>query len=145
MNVLWLLLALSLAVVVYAAWEILRFFGRTARAHRMPSVAAAHQRTIRWISTEELAAVLAHSDEIVVVDLQSDLRPGRPLPVPVAHVLPVRPGELTEILEWLPANRSAVFCGVSGLSTLLIQTSSCMNGNAPLYFLSEDRSPAEAA
>jgi hypothetical protein len=156
MDILWKLLALALASVFYVAWQILRFVKRAFRTRKalVPLLGSRRRgvsgsawprtRPIRQISMGAFAAVLAETPDLIVIDLRADSQ-RTPFPIPTAQVLPVNPNELVEVLEWLPANKSAAFCGVSNLAVLTIETSFCMGGSAPLYLLPSDSSRAEVA
>jgi hypothetical protein len=91
---------------------------------------------------DEFTSVLAGADELIVIDLRADSQLA-PFPLPAADVLCIGPGELAEMLEWLPGDRSAAFYGVSDLSFSMIQASPCMCGSAPLYVLNSDRARAK--
>lgn len=145
MDVFLALLALVLGFLLFRAWQLMGA-GRRSRVRSGSSVTplAAPRRPLQWISMGELKKVLATANDLVVVDL----RPGRahpPLPVPEAQVLRVHTSELETMLQQLPENRSAAFCGASGVCVFMIETSSCMSGSAPLYILRPERTHGEEA
>lgn len=102
------------------------------------------KRQMQWICMADFNTLLIASSDLVVIDLRANSEQ-EPLPLPAAQVLPVQPHDLQEVLQWLPANRSAVFYGASGLSIAMIETSACMRGSAPLYLLQPESACAEAA
>lgn len=156
MYFLWALLVLVLAVVLYTAWQILRFVRHAPRdkvafvrqssgPHRSsPRATRKQARNLKWVSMDEFTSVLAGADELIVIDLRPDSQLA-PFPLRAADVLCIGPGELAEMLEWLPGDRSAAFYGVSDLSFSMIQASPCMCGSAPLYVLNSDRARAKVA
>jgi hypothetical protein len=77
-----------------------------------------------------------------------DLRPGQQrdsFPVLGDDISCVQPNELPDVLEWLPSNKSVVFCGASELCITMIQTSPCIYGSAPLYVLEDSYPRREVA
>jgi hypothetical protein len=156
MYFLWALLVLVLAVVLYTAWQILRFVRHAPRAkvafvrqlsgpHLRPTrVDRKQTRKLKWVSMDEFTSVLAGTDDLIVIDLRPDSQ-RMPFPLPAAQVLCVGLNELSEMLEWLPADRSAVFYGASDLSVSMIQASPCMCGFAPLYVLNSDSARVKVA
>jgi len=144
MDVFLALLALVLGFLLLRAWQLM-WAGRRSRPHSGSAVTPpTARRRLQWVSLGELKKVLAAANDLVVVDL----RPGRaypPLPVPEAQVLRVRTSELETMLQQLPDNRSAAFCGASGVCVFMIETSPCMSGSAPLYILRPERTHEEAA
>jgi hypothetical protein len=99
---------------------------------------------MRWISIGEFIRVLGERSDLIVIDLRVDA-PSALFPVLSALVLPVRPNELVQVLDMLPPDRSVAFCGASNLCIFLIETSSCMEGSAPLYVVEGDPDLAEVA
>jgi len=156
MYFLWALLLLVVAIVLYTAWQILRFVRRTSHdkvafarplsgSHLRPTrVTRKQTRKLKWVSMNEFTKVLAGAEDLIVIDLRPDSQRS-PFPLPAAQVLCVGLSELSEMLEWLPGDRSAVFYGTSDLSVSMIQASPCMCGSAPLYVLNSDCARAEVA
>jgi hypothetical protein len=156
MDFLWALLLSVVAIVLCTAWQILRFVRHASRnkiafvrplsgSHLGPTRANRKQtRKLKWVSMDEFTRVLAGADDLIVIDLRPDSQRS-PFPLPAAQVLCVGPSELSEMLEWLPGDRSAVIYGASDLSVSMIQASPCMCGSAPLYVLNGDRATAEVA
>jgi hypothetical protein len=99
---------------------------------------------MQWISIGEFLSILAERSDLIVIDLRANAR-WDPFPIPTAFALPVAPNELDKALESLPADGCVVFCGASDLSIFMIETSSCMEGSAPLYVLEGDLKFAEIA
>ena len=144
---LWHLSAAALAGLMYPVWQIVQT-GRHAFRNSIPSDSqpaappssapkprGAEKRVLKWISIVEFMTVLAKCKDLILVDLREDAQ-WVPFPVQAAvFVLPVPLHELTEVLEWLPADRVVVFYGVSDLSILMIEASSRMKGLAQLYVL----------
>jgi hypothetical protein len=64
---------------------------------------------------------------------------------PVPATLPVAQGDLIEVLECLPGNKSVAFCGAFNLSIFLIGTGPYMKDSAPLYVLEGDLDLVEVA
>ncbi len=156
MHSLWFLPAVLLAVPLFAVWRIRRYrrreFGNRLQSVIQPTVldeivpkfAKVQTRTMKWISIGEFMTVLTKCSDLIVIDLRADA-PFVPFPVPSAFVLPVMPSELVNVLEWLPCDRTVVFCGASDLCILMISTSRCMEGSAPLYVPERDSALAEVA
>lgn len=114
MDFLWALLVMVLAVLLYTAWQILRFVQqhvrrevasvrRSAFPQRPPAEANGRSlRQLQRISLDEFTRftrVLAAVDDLIVVDLENRRAP---FPLPAAQVLSAGPGELPELLEWAP-------------------------------------------
>jgi hypothetical protein len=156
MDFLWALLLLVVAIVLYTAWQILRFIRRASGGKvaivrpssgsyvRPARVKRIQTRKLKWVSMDEFTRVLAGADDLIVIDLRPDSQRS-PFPLPAAQVLCLGPSELSEMLEWLPGDRSAVIYGASDLSVSMIQASPCMCGSAPLYVLNGDHARAEVA
>ena len=164
MYPIWFLFALVLVAPMYAAWRIQRLGKRElydcdsrVSQHRAPleiipeikaQPAGADRgmpgREVHWMSTGQFTTFVQEHKDVIVVDLRADEQ--RMLsPIPAAFVLTVVPDELDNLLGWLPAEKSVAFCGVSKQSILLIVTSPCMEGSAPLYVLDGDLRLAEVA
>jgi hypothetical protein len=146
MNSLWSLPAMALAVPMYATWRM-RHPGRRKPVENalsvpepsvdvttVPESVKRQTRVMQWISTGELMSILKKCSDLVVIDLRANAQ-SAPFSVTTALVLPVSLNEIDKALEWLPGNRSVVFCGASNLSIFMIETSRCMEGSAPLYAL----------
>jgi hypothetical protein len=156
MYFLWALLLLIVAIVLYTAWQILRFVRRPSREkvatvrplsdpHLRPTrVTRKQTRKLKWVSMDEYTTALAGAEDLIVIDLRPDSQRS-PFPLPAAQVLCIGLSELSEMLEWLPGDRSAVIYGASDLSVSMIQASPCMCGSAPLYVLNADCASAEVA
>jgi hypothetical protein len=156
MYSLWLLSAVLMAAFLYAVRQIRRFDGleQCAVMTSAPQTpvhdalvsepSGVQTRTMKWISLGEFTKVLNERSDLIVIDLRAD-SPWVPFPASSALVLPVRPDELAQVLDMLPPDRSAAFCGASNLSIFLIETSTCMEGSAPLYVLEDDPGFAEVA
>ena len=154
---LWFLFAMILTGLVYPVWWISQS-GRRAILGSIPSVsqtsaylrskprlAGRQKRQMKWISFDEFMTLLREqSSDLVVIDLRGDA-PWVRFPVPTVLVLPVTPHDLIRVLEWLPADRSAVFYGASDSCIFTIETSACMKGSAPLYILDDSIDGMEAA
>jgi hypothetical protein len=148
--------ALAFGVLLYAAWLILRCSrrgsrdsrasGRSSSIQRRTNPQLAHSRTrpLKRISLNEFSTVLEESSDLIVIDLRP-CGERSPFPIPHAHVLSISPCELTEILEWLPPNRSAAFYGASGITMHMIETDPYISGSAPLYLLQGNRAGSEVA
>ncbi|HEX4037653.1 MAG TPA: hypothetical protein VHX37_06310 [Acidobacteriaceae bacterium] len=144
MDVFLALLAIVLAFLLYAAWQLLRL-PRNRPAPRALDAATAlsrspgeERRRQHWITSGQLREVLAKENDLLLVDLRPDSNDAPPV-LPAHPVLRVRTHQLEDVLRSLPADRSAVFYGASGLCVFMIQTSSCMRGTAPLYLLRAER------
>jgi hypothetical protein len=103
------------------------------------------RRPIIGISFEELENLLQQDpDNLLILDLRmSNQVPS--LPVAEALVLTVTPSELTEILIWIPPNRSIVFCGPQSRWQSKIMSSPSIEGTAPFYFLDDNFRYSEVA
>lgn len=150
MDVFLALLAIVLAFLLYAAWQLLRQpRPRPARravdaAIGKPSSSGEERRPLHWITAGQLRELLAGSDDLLLIDLRPD--PGDlPPALPPGRTMRVPTHQLEDVLRSLPGDRSAVFYGASGLCIFMIQTSPCMRGSAPLYVLRPDLFHVEAA
>lgn len=154
---LWFLLATSLLILIYPPWQISRAAGRhflnnnlsiaglAPALHIVRKAPERQKRQVNWISFEEFKVLVQRRPrDLIVIDLRADA-PWSPFPVADVFVLAVTPNELTEALEWLPSDRSAVFYGISNLSIARVQTSPSMDGSAPFYFLADDFGSLEVA
>jgi hypothetical protein len=151
MVFLWALLVFVLAFILYTAMQFWRYIRSRAGGKEQPSwsrlqSAAAGQprRPLEWISIRDCAPILANAGDLIVIDLRPESR-RTAFPIAGPSIMSVHPGELSEVLEWLPPERSAIFYGASALCISLIQTSPCMRGFAPVYLLADDPAGMEAA
>jgi hypothetical protein len=151
MIFLWALLALVLAFILYTAAQFWRYIRPRAGGKLQPcysrlqgATAGQPRRRLQWISIRDCASILARTRDLIVIDLRPEGRRS-PLPIAAPSMMSVHPGELSEVLEWLPPERSAIFYGASVLCISLIQASPCMRGTAPVYLLAEDPAGVEAA
>jgi hypothetical protein len=110
----------------------------------VPAPARKQTRMIERISIGEFMLVLAKCRNLVVIDLRTDKQFAQ-FPVLTATVMRVRAHELLNVLEWLPADKTLVFCGASIFNTIIIESSPCMQGSAPLYVLEGDLRHMEVA
>ena len=102
------------------------------------------RREIKWISTKEFEVLLRSSDEIIFIDLRPQARK-EPIPFSLTHILYIDPGQLLEILKWLPAESSAVLYGTSDLCASVLWTTRDISGFAPFYVLTEAPMRSEVA
>ncbi len=156
MDFLWLLLARMQAVPMYYAWmfkqsERLELCDGLSPVSKPPrqfqelgDPSRGQTRMIERISIGEFMMVLEKCRNLIVIDLRSG-KNFTQFPVPFVTVMRVRPHELLNVLKWLPADRTLVFCGASNFSTILIESSRCMQGSAPLYVLEGDLRLLEVA
>jgi len=98
------------------------------------------KREIKWISTKEFEALLRNCQEVILIDLRSQVR-REPIPFPLAHVLYVDSRHLLDILNWLPAASSAVLYGTPDLCASVLWTVRNISGFAPFYVLTEAPMP----
>jgi hypothetical protein len=156
MEFLSLLLAKMQAVPTYYAWMFKQSETPEFRDHISPDSNPLQQREalrrpyskqtriFERISIGEFMMVLEKCRNLIVIDLRSDKHFAQ-FPVPTATVMRVRPHELLKVLEWIPADKTLVFCGASNFNTVLIESSPCMRGSAPLYVLEGDLRLMEVA
>ncbi|HTW50025.1 MAG TPA: hypothetical protein VMD92_18855 [Acidobacteriaceae bacterium] len=151
MVFLWALLLAALAFVLYTAIQFQRYVSLRATGRMQPSFsrlqsAAASQprRRLQWVSLRDCASILAEAGDLIVIDLRPESR-RTAFPIAGPSIMSVHPGELSEVLEWLPPERGAIFYGASALCISLIQTSPCMCGSAPVYLVTDDPAGMEAA
>ena len=152
----WLLLAMMLAALMYSVWSVTRsgtreLLGGIPSASEppthleiVPEPIWTRTRTIKWISIGEFKTVLTKCSDLIVIDLRASALL-IPFPVPTANVLPIAPDELFKVLECLPADRTVALCGASKISVFMIETIPCKEGSAPLYVLEGDLGLAEVA
>jgi len=150
-DILWALLLFAVAFCLYTAVKFLGCLRSPADGKLKPSwsrvqsaTAGQPRRRLQWISHRDCASLFAKSSDLIVIDLRPGNRHGG-FPIPGPSVMSVHPGELSEILEWLPPERCAVFYGASALCISLIQTSPCMRGSAPVYLLADNPDEMEAS
>ncbi len=153
---LWFLPAVLLAVPLLAVWRIRRSRRReldkriqsitqpSTPNEVVPEPVWVQTRMINWLSIGEFMTVLTKYSDLIVIDLRADAQLV-PFPIPTAFVLPVTPNELSNVLEWLPADRTVALCGASNLSVFMIESIPCKEGSAPLYVLEGDLHFAEVA
>lgn len=150
---LWPVPAAVLTGLWFTAWRMVRSGRRVVQDKRdtasrlriagKSAVQAARNPTLRWISWCEFMNLLATCKDLIVIDLRDDPHAS---PVAMAEfVLPVKLHDLVEVLELVPTDKVVVFCGVSDLSMLLIETSHFMRRPAPAYVLYEDIVSLEVA
>lgn len=156
MDFLLVLLIIVLALTLCVAWRILHAampailkrslsVSRPIALHREPPTRdEQNSRRICRVSLAELLVVYATTDDLLVIDLRPD-RERDSFPVPGDHILSVHPNKLAEVLEWLPANKSVVFCGASEVCITMIQTSRCIYVSAPLYVVRDSYPHLEVA
>jgi hypothetical protein len=77
MDLLWTLLIVILALLLYTAVQILRFAGRTCRNSALrrtqnPPIPAP-KRPLRWISLEDCPSILAATQDPLIIDLRPRL------------------------------------------------------------------------
>jgi len=68
-----------------------------------------------------------------------DLRPeseSKSTPFPQSHALSIAPGQLVDVLRWLPPSSSVVLYGASSLCASMIWAVRDLTGPAPIYVLS---------
>jgi hypothetical protein len=145
--------ALAFGVLLCAAWLIVRCGRRGSRDSRTfshptsiklrgdPS-ARCRTRLLRRISLNEFSKVVRESGDLIVIDLRP-CGEQSPFPIPNVHVLSINPCELTEVMEWLPPDRSAAFYGASDITLHMIETDRYISGWAPLYLLQADYAGSE--
>lgn len=159
MHLLWLVLfsLFAFMVLIWLATRIAQLAVRRAAAMKFFTVRAGRnqqlsfrrfprsRRPIIRISLEELRHLLQQDpDNFLVLDLRMSAQLPS-LPDADALVLTVSPSELTEILVWLPPNRSVVFYGECSRWAAQIIASPSIQGTAPFYFLDDNFSYMEVA
>ncbi|MGA8110803.1 MAG: hypothetical protein WB974_15320 [Acidobacteriaceae bacterium] len=150
MDVFLALLAIVLAFLLYAAWQLLQPPRRRPARRAIDAAigkavsSGEERRPLHWITADQLRELLARTDDLLLIDLRPD--PGDlPPALPPGRMMRVHTHQLEDVLRSLPGDRSAVFYGASGLCIFMIQTSPCMRGSAPLYVLRPERFHVEAA
>lgn len=101
-------------------------------------------REMKWITANELRALKEKSNDLIVIDCRPD-RFRRLAEFAGSSALSIRPEQLVEVLNWLPANRSAVLCGASDLCRSPVMKMDHRRGLAPVYVLKDDPFRQEAA
>lgn len=126
MNFIWTVLGSILILVLYAAFRVLKDLKQKLPkcvvplpSTSSPSASAAFfvlniGREMKSTTADELQALKERSDDMVIIDCRADRRPRHPA-IANAHALPIKPAQVAEVLNWLPANRSAGLCGASDL------------------------------
>lgn len=158
MHLLWILLGLIPAVLIFFTWRSTRSvenkFFDSASPDSQPPVNVESRpvlaplnvpvREMRWISVTDFRKILSLGGDLIVIDLRTDaLKAG--FPVSDAFVLPVAPHDILSVLQSLPADQSVVLYGASNLCIFLIETSSCIQGSAPFFLLEGDVRSLEVA
>ena len=148
MPSLWSLFAAAVAIFAVCFWWITRSGDRKERPFT-PINAKQHFeyrtgavwghlpiRDLKPISFEQLRLLSACNREWILVNVQSGplLAPNE---VAGIFVLSVSPGELPEVLRWLPDDRAVAFHGVAESSFALIESSCCMNSPKPRCILAD--------
>jgi hypothetical protein len=150
MVLLWILFAMPVLSLCYTVYVIARNGGVRMPACVIPlspityrstgrlGVYPQEKREVRWIFTKEFEALLRESEDVIVIviDLRPQTRKER-VPFTVGHVLSISPGELLDILRWLPTTSSVVLYGTPDLCASLLWTARNISGSAPLYVLAE--------
>lgn len=156
MDLLWQLLARMQAVPISYAWKLKQSdklqprdrvspeSNQTLQLQEHPKPKRETTRRIERISIGEFMLVLAKCRNLVVIDLRTNKQFAQ-FPIPTATVMRVRPHELVNVLKRIPADKTLVFCGASNFSTVMIESSPCMQGSAPLYVLEGDLRLMEVA
>ncbi len=92
--------------------------------------------TLKAISAEEMRSLAGPDRNYILVDVASD---GLSTFAGNAStfVLSITAGELPGVLQWLPADRTVVFSGVSDSARALIEESACMASSKPRCVLSD--------
>ncbi len=149
MYFIWILLGFVLISLLYAAFRVLKDEKQRLPkcvfplpSTSLPSASAAFfllniGREVKWITTEELQRLKGRSDDLVVIDCRSGDRRRIPA-IAGSQAVSIKPAQLSEILNWLPANQSAVLCGVSDLCPSATTNRPHRRGLAPLYVLKDD-------
>jgi hypothetical protein len=156
MHPFWLLPAMAPAVLTYYVGRIKRtgaqkhrestpfVFKSSDQLLNAPVSIERQTRLMRWISIGEFMKVLTKCSDLIVFDLRANVH-RIPSTDPNPSVLDVKPNELASVFEWLPANKSAAFCGSSDLCIFLIEKCPSIDRLARLYLLEGDLGFAEVA
>jgi hypothetical protein len=149
MDYFWILVTMPVIGIAYLVFVIIRRgevkFSKSVtpvpRAHpdRMRMIDnRAPKRKVKSISDKECERLLRESSDVVFVDLRSEGR--TPIPFAVPEVLVLSPGQIFDMLRWLPASTSIVLYGTSNLCTSVAWSARSIHGLAPVYVL--DQGPA---
>jgi hypothetical protein len=143
MHLIWILIAMPLASLLYFAWVVGRqraapytvLFvpaSRGSDAHR--SDFAHRKRTIRWISSEEFGELTHKFEDVIFVDVLPR-RSGCPQPFPGTPLLLIKPDEFCDVLRWAPPSNCVVLYGPSDLCKSMIRSARNIGGHAPVFVL----------
>jgi hypothetical protein len=145
MSLLWSLVAMPMAVLLYLAWLI----GWQKPIPYAISLAPASPdrnsgwwkllkrgRTIKWISSAELATITRPFADVMVVELSSRDNSTSRL-FGSADFLHIKPDEFCDVLRWLPASSCVVLVGPTSACKSMITSASRVGGHAPIFVVTD--------
>jgi hypothetical protein len=144
MSLIWILIALPLATLLYFAWSI----GWQKPIPNAISLAPAnpassdgwwkipqYRRKIKWVSINELESVTRAFEEVIVVDLLSP-DCSRPRLLHEADFLYIKSDEFCDVIRWLPSSSCVLLYGPEDLCRSMINAVRAVSGHAPIFVLS---------
>jgi hypothetical protein len=149
MDYFWILVTMPVIGIAYLVYVIIRrgeikfskSVTRLPRAHpdRIRKIDnRSPERKVKSISEKECERLLRESSDVIFVDLRSEGR--TPIPFAVPEVLVLSPGQVFDMLRWLPSSTSIVLYATSNLCASVAWSARNIHGLAHIYVL--DQGPA---
>src|ERR1019366_4580217 len=149
MHVIWVLVAMPMASLLYTAWVIARG-ERVSHSNVVVLVASLNipsnalrgpfrqvKREVTWISTRDIDSIVHRSENVIVVDLFPK-GSERPDPFRGADLLFVAPNDFFDVLRSAPASSSVMLYGPSDLCKTMTGAVKDIAGFAPVYVLTAE-------
>ena len=143
MNLMWILVAVPLASLLYFAWVVGRqkpTLHAISFAPGSPSPVASlreplrGKRTVKWISSSELEGLVRKFEDVILVDLLLENGKGAP-PSSGPRTLIVGSDQLCEVLRWALPSTCVVLYGPLDLCKSMLKAAKGMEGHAALFIL----------
>jgi hypothetical protein len=156
MYFIWMLVAMPIFALVYTACVVAR-----GEKPKLPDpviplrkpvldsttrLGSHHQgkREVQWITQKNFESLTQGNDDVIFIDLRPE-NESKAAPFPHTHALSIAPGQLVDVLRWLPPSSSVVLYGAPSLCASMIWAVRDLAGSAPIYVLSETPVHSEAA
>jgi hypothetical protein len=143
MSLIWVLIAMPLATLLYFAWVVAWHRPIPDAISLAPASPASksgwwkflqRRRQIKWISLNEFETLNHAFEDVIVVDLlsQDHLKPRL---FNEATFLYIKPNEFCDVLRWLPSSSCVVLYGPDDLCRSMINAAVSIAGHAPIFVL----------
>jgi hypothetical protein len=149
MIFMWLLIAIVLVAIMCAGHELVQRWkpGVPGRAIPLRSsrevIPATSKRHAKWISMAECERLLHSNRNVFFVVIRSYGVSG-PLPFWGIHAVSISPGEIVDVLQWIPTHDIVVFCGETDVCSSLFERREDGVGTASIYILNRQLIQAKA-